>query len=88
MTQERARQRNIHHLMPPNSEMDSEMSRVSRYQKYCVSDDSSHSGTMLMAVAVPFPSAAETVSSTVGQYDHGSVALDGKETSQHSLRLR
>ena len=71
MIQEVARQRNIHHLMPPKSEIDSEMSSVVRYQKYCVSDDISHSGTRVRApeAAVPLvpPSAATTVSSNVGQ---------------------
>ena len=78
MTQEAARQRNIHHLMPPQSEIDSEMSSVVRYQKYCVSDDISHSGTRFMtALAVPLlPSATITVSSSVGQYDQGSVAFN------------
>ena len=70
MTQDAARQRNIHHLMPPVSEIDSEMSSVVRYQKYCVSEDISHSGTRFRApAAVPLltPSATTTVSSNVGQ---------------------
>ena len=67
MIQDAARQRNIHHLIPPQSEIDSEMSSVVRYQKYCVSDDISHSGTRLMTVAVPLPCDTTTVSSTVGQ---------------------
>ena len=68
MIQEAKRQRNIHHFMPPQSEIDSEMSSVVRYQKYCVSDDISHSGTRFIAAAEPLlPSAMTTVSSTVGQ---------------------
>ena len=75
MIQEAARHRNIHHLMPPQSEIDSEMSSVVRYQKYCVSEDISHSGTRFMAVPLVPPSATTTASSNVGQYDQGSVAF-------------
>ena len=69
MIQDAARQRNIHHLIPPHSEIEPEMSSVVRYQKYCVSDDISHSGTRFMTAAVVplLPSATTTVSSTVGQ---------------------
>ena len=41
--QDAKRHKNIHHRIPSGSEMLGEISSVCRYQKYCVSDDLSHS---------------------------------------------
>ena len=43
MIQEANKHKNIHHRIPSGSPILGEMSSVCRYQKYCVSDDLSHS---------------------------------------------
>ena len=43
MIQAARRHRNIHQRIPSGSEILDDISNVCRYQKYCVSDDFSHS---------------------------------------------
>ena len=48
MTQEPTRQRKVQYLTPPSVSMLSELSSTRLNQKYCVSLDISHSGTVVL----------------------------------------
>ncbi len=55
------------HFRPPKSSMEGEMSSACLYQKYCDSDDLSHSGTICSRMVVLSDATSGVSSGIVGQ---------------------